>query len=55
MGGIGDEARVALHAVWTRRWGQGRVFVATPGHLLADLETPPLRAIIERGFLWAAR
>jgi uncharacterized protein len=55
--GPGDEWHepVTSPAVWTRRWGQGRVFVATPGHLLADLETPPLRAIIERGFLWAAR
>jgi len=55
--GPGDEwhAPVTSPAVWTRRWGQGRVFVATPGHQLADLETPPLRAIIERGFLWAAR
>jgi type 1 glutamine amidotransferase len=42
-------------AVWTRRWGAGRVFVATPGHLTADLEIPELRAIVERGLLWAVR
>ena len=48
-------APVTSPAVWTRRWGAGRVFVATPGHHLADLETPALRTIIERGMLWAAR
>jgi type 1 glutamine amidotransferase len=42
-------------AVWTRRWGSGKVFVCTPGHQLADLETKPIRTIIERGMLWAAR
>ncbi|GLI26631.1 hypothetical protein ARHIZOSPH14_08730 [Agromyces rhizosphaerae] len=42
-------------AVWTRRWGSGRIFVATPGHspdILADVS---VRTIIERGMLWAAR
>jgi uncharacterized protein len=42
-------------AVWTRQWGQGRVFVATPGHSLDVLELPQVRTIIERGMLWASR
>lgn len=42
-------------AVWTRRWGQGKVFVCTVGHQLSDLEVPEIRQIIERGFLWASR
>ena len=46
---------VTSPAVWTRRWGAGRVFVCAPGHLLADLEVPAVRTIIERGLLWAAR
>jgi len=46
---------VVSPAVWTRRWGQGRVFVCAPGHQLADLELPAVRTIIERGLLWAAR
>ncbi|MDM7832391.1 ThuA domain-containing protein [Cellulomonas edaphi] len=55
--GPGDEwhAPVTSPAVWTRRWGSGRVFVATPGHQLADLEVPQVRTIVERGMLWAAR
>lgn len=42
-------------AVWTRRWGSGKVFVCTPGHQLADLQTPAIRTIIGRGLIWAAR
>jgi len=42
-------------AVWTRDWGRGRVFVATPGHDVETLRVPGLRTIIERGMLWAGR
>ena len=46
---------VVSPAVWTRRWGKGRVFVATPGHRREDLAVPAVRTIVERGLLWAAR
>jgi type 1 glutamine amidotransferase len=46
---------VVSPAVWTRYWGSGRVFVATPGHDVATLTNPNVRTIIERGMLWAAR
>ncbi|WP_137844051.1 ThuA domain-containing protein [Microbacterium sp. 2FI] len=42
-------------AVWTREWGSGRVFVATPGHSLDVLLDDSVRTIIERGMLWASR
>ena len=42
-------------AVWTRLWGAGRVFVATPGHTPEVLADPHVRTIVERGLLWAAR
>ncbi len=42
-------------AVWTRRWGRGRVFVATPGHDMGVLADANVRTIIERGILWASR
>lgn len=42
-------------AVWTRRWGGGRVFVSTVGHHLPDLDIPEIRRLTERGLLWAAR
>ncbi|GAA1426763.1 ThuA domain-containing protein [Microlunatus lacustris] len=46
---------VTSPAVWTRQWGKGRIFVATPGHSLDVLDQPEVRGIIERGLLWAAR
>lgn len=46
---------VTVPAVWTRTWGAGRVVVATPGHDLAVVTDPNVRAIIERGILWASR
>jgi len=46
---------VTCPAVWTRRWGDGRVFVATPGHTVAILEETSVRTIVERGLLWASR
>ncbi|WP_404431022.1 ThuA domain-containing protein [Microbacterium lacus] len=42
-------------AVWTRLWGQGRIFVSTPGHSVDVLQDDNVRTIIERGLLWAAR
>jgi type 1 glutamine amidotransferase len=41
--------------VWTRLWGEGRIFVATPGHSPEVLEDPNVRTIVERGLLWATR
>ncbi|MFF0096560.1 ThuA domain-containing protein [Streptomyces canus] len=46
---------VTSPAVWTRRWGAGRVVVTTPGHDLDVLENPNVRTVIERGMLWATR
>lgn len=42
-------------AVWTREWGAGRIFVATPGHSPVVLRDINVRTIIERGMLWASR
>ncbi len=46
---------VTCPAIWTRNWGRGRIFVATPGHDLATLRVPAVRTVIERGMLWASR
>jgi type 1 glutamine amidotransferase len=42
-------------AVYTRQWGEGRIFVSTPGHRVEILRDPNVRTIIERGLLWASR
>lgn len=46
---------VTAPAIWTRQWGEGRIFVCAPGHRLEIVESRPVRTIIERGLLWAAR
>ncbi|GAB3564509.1 ThuA domain-containing protein [Spelaeicoccus albus] len=46
---------VTSPAVWTRQWGNGRIFVSTPGHHVDTLTVPNVRTIIERGLLWASR
>jgi hypothetical protein len=46
---------VVSPAVWTRRWGAGRVFVATPGHDVDVLRDPNVNLIVGRGLLWASR
>lgn len=46
---------VGMPVTWTRRWGQGRVFVCTLGHRVEDFDVPATAAMISRGLLWAAR
>ena len=46
---------VTSPVIWTRQWGAGRIFVATPGHSLDVLRDPNVKTIIERGLLWASR
>jgi len=46
---------VTMPVVWKRRHGKGRVFYSSLGHVSAEFNVPEMRAIIERGMLWAAR
>jgi uncharacterized protein len=46
---------VTSPAVWTRQWGEGRIFVCTPGHRVEVLLDPNVRTIVERGLIWAGR
>ncbi len=46
---------VTSPAIWTRQWGLGRIFVATPGHNLDVLRVPQVTTLIQRGLLWASR
>jgi len=40
--------------LWTRSWGQGRVFVTALGHDVKALQNPGFRTTIVRGTEWAA-
>ncbi|HEX3000088.1 MAG TPA: ThuA domain-containing protein [Armatimonadota bacterium] len=46
---------VVMPAVWTRMYGEGRVFYCSVGHVAKDLSIPEMRTIMTRGMLWAAR
>lgn len=45
----------AMPVVWTKMWGQGRVFYNSLGHDRAMVESEPCRTIDRRGFAWTAR
>ncbi|MGH8759949.1 MAG: ThuA domain-containing protein, partial [Burkholderiales bacterium] len=46
---------VVMPVVWKRRYGEGRVFYSSLGHVAAEFEVPQMRAILRRGMVWAAR
>ena len=41
--------------VWKKRWGQGRVFYSSLGHVRRDFDVPEAVEIMKRGMLWASR
>lgn len=46
---------VSMPVVWTRQWGEGKVFVSTIGHRTLDLRQPQVYDLTLRGLTWAAR
>lgn len=44
-----------MPVVWKRRYGQGRVFYSSLGHVASEFDVPEMRTILKRGLLWAAR
>lgn len=43
-----------MPVVWKRRYGAGRVFYSSLGHVAADFAVAEAREIMQRGLLWAA-
>jgi hypothetical protein len=46
---------VVMPVVWKHRYGKGRVFYSSLGHVAAEFAVPEMRTILQRGLLWAAR
>jgi type 1 glutamine amidotransferase len=46
---------VVMPVVWKRRHGVGKVFYCSLGHVAVEFEVLPMRTLILRGMLWAAR
>jgi type 1 glutamine amidotransferase len=47
-------AGVVMPVVWKRRYGKGRVFYSSLGHVAKDFEVPEALEIMKRGMLWAS-
>lgn len=48
-------AGTVMPVVWKRRFGQGRIFYSSLGHVARDFEVAEARILVERGMLWASR
>ncbi len=48
-------AGTVMPVLWTRMWGEGRVFYCSLGHVAADFDVPEARELVRRGLLWASR
>ena len=46
---------VKMPQVWTKRWGEGRVFYNALGHVDNVFDVPEALELMRRGFKWAAR
>ncbi len=46
---------VVMPVVWKRRFGKGRVFYSSLGHVADEFQVPQMRTLFERGALWASR
>lgn len=48
-------AGTVMPVVWKRRWGAGKVFYCSLGHVARDFEVVEAREIVRRGMEWASR
>ena len=48
-------AGTVMPVIWKRRYGQGRVFYCSLGHVAADFAVPEFKEIMRRGMRWACR
>jgi uncharacterized protein len=47
-------AGAVMPVAWKRRYGAGKVFYTSLGHVAKDFDVPQARTIVQRGMLWAA-
>lgn len=48
-------AGAVMPVVWKRKYGEGKVFYCSLGHVDADFKVPEAQTLVERGLLWATR
>jgi len=49
------KSAVTSPAIWTRQWGEGRIFICSPGHNLEVVSHLIIAQIIRNGAIWATR
>ena len=45
---------VVMPVVWKHRYGNGRVFFSSLGHVASEFDVPQMKEILRRGLLWSA-
>jgi len=50
-----SNGEVDMPVVWTKMYGNGRVFYSSLGHVAATVREPDPLRLLTRGFLWAAK
>ncbi|MEJ0012997.1 MAG: ThuA domain-containing protein [Bauldia sp.] len=48
-------AGAVMPVVWKKHYGKGRVFYSALGHVASEFNVPPMKEIVRRGLIWAAR
>ena len=48
-------AGTVMPVVWKRKYGEGKIFYCSLGHVDADFEVPEAQTLVERGLIWATR
>ncbi|MDD5707568.1 MAG: ThuA domain-containing protein [Kiritimatiellae bacterium] len=46
---------IEMPVAFVKRWGKGRVYYCSVGHIAEDVKVEPVATLIKRGMLWAAR
>lgn len=46
---------ITMPVVYTKRWGNGRVFYSSLGHQANIFDIPEAKELMRRGFVWAAK
>jgi len=44
-----------IPVTWKRRWGKGKIFYSSVGHVASDFDVPEASEMVRRGLIWATR
>lgn len=50
----GQAEGAVMPVTWTKRYGKGRVFYSSMGHVASVFDIPEARTMVRRGLIWAA-